>query len=106
MNPAKKAEFESSGLSGIDICVKRTTPDGLEYLVNYNLPGVVGPHLNGHYMDVTGTQKNEMIYVSGFKDGKLDLSISRYYPRPDKNDETTSGSEFTEAKVPNYVAKI
>jgi hypothetical protein len=88
MNPVKQAQFESSGLSGIDICVKRTTPDGLEYLVNYNVASVEGPYLSGHNMDVTGTQSGGMRYMSGFRDGKLELSFLRYCRRPDENKTT------------------
>lgn len=87
LNPVKTAEFGERGMKGIDVCFRRTTANGLEYMVNYNTGHVRGPHRNGGYghFEVCDEEGKSMAtrksYGAGFKEGKLGVSVRGAWPQ-------------------------
>jgi WW domain len=81
LNPVKATEFKKRGIKGIDLCFRRTTAKGLEYLVNYNTGDVVGPHWNGSYGSFNVFDEEGKSYETGFKEGKLDVSVRGAWPQ-------------------------
>jgi hypothetical protein len=81
LNPVKATEFRKRGMKGIDLCFRRTTANGLEYLVNYNTGHVVGPHWNGGYGTFDVFNGEGKLYTTGFKEGKLDVSVRGAWPQ-------------------------
>lgn len=81
LNPVKATEFRKRGMKGIDLCFRRTTANGLEYLVNYNTGHVVGPHRNGGYGAFDVFNEDGKLYTTGFKEGKLDVSVRGAWPQ-------------------------
>jgi hypothetical protein len=81
LNPVKATEFRNRGMKGIDLCFRRTTTNGLEYLVNYSTGYVVGPHWNGSYSDIKVANAEGKLYSMGFKEGKLDASVRGPWPQ-------------------------
>jgi hypothetical protein len=99
LNPVKVAEFNEQDRKGIDLCFRRTTADGLEYMINYITGYVHGPQMNGGFQTVFGAGKDGLHYLAGFENGRLDVSLWPDHPG-------TVQEEKMEVKPPQYVARL